>query len=190
LAAAAALQVLGDPNALGALRGCSEDSDTVQRQIDRTIEALERVERAQRDAEILVQLGQMQNATGVDADSALRHLRAESRRKLSELPGVAMLAGTSANGKPVVMLTGQIAQLSATRNGKKIVYSAKVQYVVHRMPERAIAAAVTGSAKASTSVRDARDKRRAAEVRATVLEAAVASALGSIRTALDAAAVR
>jgi hypothetical protein len=114
-----------------------------------------------------------------------------SRQKLNELPGVKVLVdGDDGAGRqtPVVLVTGSIAQLKAARDGSAIVYTAKVEYILHTMPDQSIAAKVSGSASAQASEQEANDQTRSAQLRKDVLEAAIASALRRAPPALLAAA--
>jgi hypothetical protein len=67
-----------------------------------------------------------------------------------------------------------------------VTYSAKDEYVLHRMPEQAIMGKVSGSASATASEAEVRDKRKRAELRQAVLDAAVASAVRRTPAALQA----
>ena len=113
-----------------------------------------------------------------------------SRRKLNELPRVKVLEGDDgADSKtPVVMVTASVEQLKASREGSNIVYTAKVEYVLHTMPDQSIAAKVSGSASARASEQDADDQVKSAQLRKEVLEAAIASALRRAPRAIVAAA--
>jgi hypothetical protein len=126
-----------------------------------------------------------------------------SRRKLNALPGVRVLtadasANANANGSgtvmakpsqvPTVMVTGSIQELKVSREGRSLVYSASVEYVLHSMPEQSIAATVSGRASATASEHDAQDASTLADLRRSVLEAAIASALRRAPPALLAAA--
>ena len=73
------------------------------------------------------------------------------------------------------------------REGDSVVYSAKVEYVVHRMPERAIASLVSGSARGKASSSVMQDEKRLAALRLDVLSAAVASAMRRAPEAIRAA---
>jgi hypothetical protein len=101
-----------------------------------------------------------------------------------------LVEGDDGSGKktPVVMVTGSVEQLKAAREGSSIVYTAKVEYVLHTMPEQSIAAKVSGSASAQASEQEASDQTRSAQLRKEVLEAAIASALRRAPPALIAAA--
>jgi hypothetical protein len=197
-AAAAALQELGDPDAVGPLQQHRLDkSELVRRQIKVSLASFERAESEEgaRPARLLVKLGTMKNRTTVKAPRIEAELESESRKKLDELPGVRVMSGATAaappatkNPLPVVMVTGQIQKLQASRDGTDIVYSASVEYILHTMPDESIAAKVSGSASGSLTAEEAKDETRAAELRHQVLGAAIASALRRAPRALLAAA--
>jgi hypothetical protein len=69
-----------------------------------------------------------------------------------------------------------------------VIYSATVEYMLHRMPQQSIAATFSGSASARASAEDAHDSSRAAELRRAVLDAAISSAVRRAPEALLAAA--
>jgi hypothetical protein len=196
-AAAAALQELGDADAVPALKQHRLDkSDPVRKQIKMTLAALENpAAEGARPARLLVKLGTMKNRTTVKAPRIEAELESESRKKLDELPGVRVMTGAAeappdaAKAKlPVVMVTGQIQKLQASRDGSDIVYSASVEYILHTMPDESIAAKVSGSASGTLTAEEAKDEARAAELRHQVLGAAIASALRRAPRALLAAA--
>jgi hypothetical protein len=190
-AAVAALESLGDTRAIAPLREHRLDrSDAVRKQIKASLAELE----AQAEAvkpKVLIKLGLMKNGSGVKSKKIESELAQASRKKLAELPGVkVLLEGDDGTGKktPVVMVTGSVEQLKASREGSSIVYTAKVEYVLHTMPEQSIAAKVSGSASAQASEQEANDSARSAQLRKEVLEAAIASALRRAPPALIAAA--
>ena len=192
-AAAAALKNLGDVSALGPLRAHSEKSDAVKSQIAAAIKSLEEEQTSGPKAKVLVKIGIMKNGSGVKSAKIESELADTSRRRLSELPGVRVLAvaDDSESDKtdvPMVMVTGKISELKAKREGTSIIYTASVEYVLHTMPEQSIAAKVSGQASATASESEANDKAKSAELRRSVLEAAIASALKRAPPALLAAA--
>lgn len=192
-ASAAALQELGDADAVPALKQHRLDkSDLVRKQIKATVAALEQpAAEGARPARLLVKLGTMKNRTTVKAPRIEAELESESRKKLDELPGVRVMksaAEAPPDKIPVVMVTGQIQKLQASRDGSDIVYSASVEYILHTMPDESIAAKVSGSASGSLTAEEAKDESRAAELRHQVLGAAIASALRRAPRALLAAA--
>jgi hypothetical protein len=197
-AAAAGLKNIGDKSALKPLKAHLQDpSDAVRAQIKDTIKSLEVEDKVVTDTKtkILVKLGSMRNQTNVKSTRIEAQLAEESRRKLAELPGVEVLEADQDFAKeskrrktPVVLVSGHVQKLKAAREGGEIVYSASVEYILQTMPEQSIAAKVSGSATASLTEAEAKDQKRAAELRAAVLEAAIASALRRAPRALIAAA--
>lgn len=191
-AAAAALKNLGDQRALDSLKEHRLDrNEAVRAQVKAAIASLEEERDNGARPKVLIQLGMMKNDSGVKSKRIETELADSSRRKLNELPGVRVLAadGSSPASKvPMVMVTGNVQELKASREGRGIRYSASVEYVLHTMPEQAIAAKVSGRASATASEQEASDASKLAELRRTVLEAAIASALRRCPPALMAAA--
>lgn len=200
VAAAAALKTLGDPAALEILKRYQKDeSPEVRRQVAAAIAALKAQQKhdseRRRDARILVKLGKVRNGTKVTAADAELTVKRASRDQLDQLPGVALLAASEDAEKvsqkhklPVALLTGSIRELNAAREGGEVVYSAQVEYVVHRMPEQSIVAKVSGRASARASEIETRDRVKREALREEVLDAAVASAMKRAPRALLAAA--
>jgi HEAT repeat protein len=193
-ASAAALQELGDPACVPALKLHRLDrSDAMRQQVKVTLATFEAAaEGGMRPARLLVKLGPMKNQTPVKAARIEAELESESRKKLDALPGVRVLAqaaqGDAEKKLPVVMVSGQIQKLQASRDGTDIIYSASVEYILHTMPDESIAAKVSGSASGTLTAEEAKDEARAAELRHQVLGAAIASALRRAPRALLAAA--
>ncbi|MEZ4226639.1 MAG: HEAT repeat domain-containing protein [Polyangiaceae bacterium] len=191
-AAAAALKVLGDPAAIPALERHKKDtSPAVRSQIKSSIAALKSAASSISDKpRILVKLGRMKDARGVRS-GLLGEVEQASRKKFGELPGIRVVAAEpDSDGKslPLVMVTGQVRKLNTSSQGDSVVYSASVEYMVHRMPEQAIAGTVSGSASTTASRAEARDRRRNIELKRAVLAAAVESAVRRAPEALAAAA--
>jgi len=199
-AAAAALKNLGDQAALPALQAHRGDkSEAVRAQVKAAIRSLEEERLTGPKPKVLIKLGMMKNESGVKSKKIESELADSSRRKLSALPGVRVIAADGSgpsidpnpgkpNNVPMVMVTGNISELKASREGRSITYSASVEYVLHTMPEQAIAAKVSGRASATASEREAADAAALAELRRSVLEAAIASAVRRTPPALMAAA--
>jgi len=204
-AAAAALRVLGDRRALKALRERLNDpSQAVRSQIESSIAALEPDEPAEGSqaaaarAEVLVQLGEIsaphdQELPKQARAKLLKHFRRDSRKNLGQLPGVQVLPDVSGaatqtgRSLPLVMVTGRLRSAKMTQEGDQVVYSAKVEYIMHRMPGRAIASLVSGSAKAKAESAVARDEKRLAELRQEAVSAAISSAMRRAPDAIRAA---
>jgi hypothetical protein len=196
VAAAAALKTLGDASATVVLKEYRLDrSHALRRQVNETILALEAGGAVGGPAKLFVRLGSLKNGTHVKSKNVDRAFKDASREKLSALPGISVLeeneaipSGAKQRKLPVVMLTGRVQRLKVSREGSDLVYSAKVEYILHKMPQQSIAATLSGSASARTTVIEARDKQRAAQLRQAVLDAAVASAIRRASEALLAAA--
>ena len=199
-AAAAALKALGSPHALPALlRSKGDSSPAVRAQIQSAIASLEQKQAEQRAAadskRILVEMGKVSSPQGSSKSRLMQQLKNESRKKLAELPGVSVVPESGSAERlsgqkqlPVVLLTGRLRKLQRQRDGQSVVYSATVEYVVHKMPGRTIAAKVSGSARVESDVSEARDSRGRSKLRQDVLNAAVASAMRRAPQALLAAA--
>jgi len=199
-AAAAALKNLGDQAALPVLKAHRSDkSEAVRAQVAAAIKSLEEERLTGPKPKVLIKIGMMKNGSGVKSKRIESELADSSRRKLGELPGVRVLAADGSGSAPVagtgkpstvpmVMVSGNVSELKALREGRSIIYSASVEYVLHTMPEQAIAAKVSGRASATATERDAQDASVLAEIRRSVLEAAIASAVRRAPPALLAAA--
>lgn len=193
-AAAAALKVLGNRAAIPSLKQHRLDrSSAVRAQVQASIAALERIHHGK--AKLLIKLGKIRDGAGVRSRAVISVLVQASRDKLGQLPGVRVLddsadyqAAARRGDPPVVMITGRLKRLGASRQGGEIVVSAKIEYVVHRMPERSIAATVSGSASTTASSADLRDRTRMAALQHAVLVAAVDSAVRRAPPALASAA--
>jgi hypothetical protein len=191
-AAVAALESLGDQRAIAPLKEHRLDrSAPVRQQIKASLAELEAQGLQAPKPKVLVKLGTMKNGSGVKSKRIETDLAQASRQKLGELPGVKVLGeGDDGAGRktPIVMVTGSVETLKASREGSAIVYTAKVEYVLHTMPDQSIAAKVSGSASAQASEQEANDQVKSAQLRKDVLEAAIASALRRAPPALVAAA--
>ncbi len=176
-AAAAGLKNLGDQAALPALKAHRSDkSEAVRAQVSAAIKTLEEERLTGPKPRVLVKIGMMKNGSGVKSKRIENELADSSRRKLGELPGVRVLAadGSGPNSDassgrpstvPMVMVTGNVSELKASREGRSITYSASVEYVLHTMPEQAIAAKVSGRASATATEQDAQDASVLANIR-------------------------
>jgi hypothetical protein len=197
-ASAAALKALGDPRALPALKQKRLDkSVAVRSQVEATIAALNEASGSAEtySPKVLVMLGAVRNGTTIKSKTLDGTLERTSREKLSALPEVEVLASADDMEKtaqkkklPVVMLTGKLRRFKASREGTEVVYTASIEYIVHRMPGQTIAGTVSGSASARATTEEASDRKKSAELQRAVLEAAIGSAMRRAPQALLAAA--
>ncbi len=91
---------------------------------------------------------------------------------------------------PRVLLSGKISKLERRLDGTQPVYTARVEFVVHEMPSKAIKGKVSGSASARVHAQDVRTKRSMRKLRREVMAAAISSAMRRAPQALKAAAGR
>ena len=183
-AAAAALKTLGDPEALPALKQSRLDrSPIVRQQVQESIVSLET---RMKEVRVLVQVGMMKDrsASGKQAVAVLDHA---SRKTLQSMPTINVVGDSDdvmsvakRRNLPAVMMTGSIRSLDAQGE----FYTAKVEYVLHKMPEQAIAGKVSGSASAKVTSVELSDPHRRDKLREEVLFAAVESALKRAQPAL------
>ncbi len=142
--------------------------------------------------DVLIRLGHVRNGARAASGRLEKTVRDVSRVSFSALPGVRVLADEAiaeqVNDSGTVLVTAKVQQLSVESAGPQLVYSAVVEYTLHRMPEQAIAATLRGRASVRTTAAEMRAPGRASALRASVLRAAVASAIRPATDALRAAA--
>lgn len=196
-ASAAALKHHGSRKSVSALKRHADDpSPAVRKQIEATLAALTPdKQRSLKGAKVLVQVGTIKVRSSGSGKKLSEELAAVSRAKLAELPGVVVLEAEERGNEvakkakvPLVMVTGNLRSLEASTEGSSVVYSAVVEYVVHRMPAQDIAGTVSGSARTRASAKEARNKQTRAVLQRSVVEAAVQSAARRAESALLAAA--
>jgi len=196
-ASAAALGTLGDPAALPALKRAAGDSNrAVRRRVKVTIASLEKEKRlqvkARRSAKVLVKIGRFKTRAHGDTSEALGAAAQASRKALGRMHQVAVLnasedprVAAKKHNRPVVVMRANLSHLSASREGRNTVVSAKVDFVVEKYPEHSIMGRLSGNASAKSEV----DSRRArVQLQEEAVDAAVKSALSSSEKALLAAA--
>jgi hypothetical protein len=191
-AAAAALKIMGDSRAIEPLKKHRGDaSEAVRAQIRASISALEARDAALREPpRVLVKLGKARNQSNAD-----RQVFMSSRRRLDAMPGIQVLPDDDEVARaaekqdiPVVLVTTRIEKLLLEHDGADLVYQARVEYLVHRMPGEALAARVAGSASETASIEETRDVAKNDELRRSVLDAAIRSAMRNAPRAVFAAA--
>lgn len=185
-AAAAALKSLGDKRALPALRRASTDrSEAVRNQVASAIDALDGLV----DAAFLVDLGDVENDGSAREKGLLEHLRKVTRRRLSRVPGVEFKGGQkNAKALPELLLDAKLSRVRVKRSSSALAVSAKVDFVVSRMPGREIKGRLTGNATVHGDPKTDRSARDLRQLRLEAIEAATDSALQNASRALRAAA--
>jgi hypothetical protein len=199
-AASAALGQLGDGAAMGALRQAHarESTPSVKAQFESTMRKLAgggSAPAAVGRAKFLVALGRIDIRSGVSATGfTSANLKATTRSKLSQVPGVEMLAegadagvASKSRGLPTFTLDGSLTKLAKNASSGGVSYSARVEFLIRKMPEQAIKGTMSGAAQAEADSREIRGPRELEQLQSDAVTAAVESALRGAPPALEAA---
>jgi hypothetical protein len=178
-ASAAALKTLADPRSREALVAAQNDSsDAVQNQVAAAIRALD----AAASVAYVVGLGEVEG----DSTAAGKSLQKVARRRLSRLPSVKVKGDADPTSTlPELLLDARISRLKEKRSNSGVEISAKVDFVLSRMPGREIKGRLTGAATVRGSVH-ARP-RELEQLKMEAVEAATDSALDNVERVLRAA---
>jgi len=198
-AAAAALGALGDPAAASALdrAALAESSPGARAQMRTASLALQRAAQGPwRDARYVVQLGSMRNPSGVRGEQAVAVLRAATLARARSIKGAVVTDGSDASvareadqrGVPVLMLDGLLQSITQGRRDAQASVSAKVEFVVWRLPEQMLRGSLSGAATSFGSVRALSNPLAAAELQDQAIQGAVESALSGADRGLAMAA--
>jgi hypothetical protein len=195
-AAGAALGAHGDAGAIGALRAASskEGTASVKAQLETTIKRLASSASSAKP-KFLVALGRLDTRTRDAGPSIVSTLKSATRARISQVPGVELLAeGTdgSAVGKsrglPVLYVDGMITQLSKAQKANDVSYSARVEYMIRKIPEQSLKGTMTGRAEALADVRSVRGQTELSQLQVDAVAAAVDSAMKGASISFEAAA--
>ena len=141
---------------------------------------------------LLVKLGDMKTEPAQRSLSPA--LVNASRAAIADIPGVTLMGegedaeAMAAKGSTVVVISGKLRELGQAREGDEVVMSAKVEYVLYKLPGRAIAAIVNGGAKARVGASSVKTTSGRQQLEREVVSAAVESAARRAPAALQAAA--
>jgi hypothetical protein len=203
-AAAAALGSLGDPRSIPPLKTAfaAEAVADVKAEMDRTIRRLTTASPAapapaaapQAKARFLVALGRLENKSGLAVDKLAPALKSNTRSRMSQVPGVEVLAdGTDpgVEGKsrnlPAFTVDGSLTKLDKQQGSDNVGYSARVEYVIRKMPEAKLSGTMRGSAAAFADAKEVRGPDELAQLQIDALAAAVEAALKGASPTLEAA---
>ncbi len=199
-AAAAALGALGDAAALPALRAAlaAEATPGVKAQIEQTIQRLSSSASPSRPAgkaKFLVSVGKVENKSSVSDSTIPGTLRGAARSRIAAVPGVELLAegaDASAEGKsrglPTFTLDSSLTQLAKRTGRDGIGYSARVEFVIRRMPDQVLKGTMAGTAQALADAAQVRGQNELVQLQNDAIGAAVDTALQSAGKTLEAAA--
>ncbi|MCC6556466.1 MAG: HEAT repeat domain-containing protein [Polyangiaceae bacterium] len=194
-AAAAALGARGDAAAVPALQAAlgGEATATVRAQIESSVQRLSKKAPSAK-VKFLVSLGKFENRSGVKDTAIGGLLKDETRAKVAQVPGIELLAegadlaATAKSRKlPAFTLDGSVTQLAKGQSGADVTYSAKVEYLIRKMPEQALKGSMSGAAKALADARQVRGPSELLQLQRDALAGAVESALKGASPALEAA---
>jgi len=185
-AAAAALAVLGQREAIDALRAhlAHEKVPVVRSQLESAVRKLEAGASASEGARVLVKVGQLTNLSGPRGERLTDAFRGATRSRAAALPGVE-LVGDSSEGRhesesrklPLLVLDGVLNQLWQGAQGERMMVSARVEYVFRKMPDGALTGSVSGTARALDRGKARADQNSVARLEMQALEGAVESAM-------------
>jgi len=194
--AAAALASMGDAAAAGALKSAiaREKDASIKAQMET---ALQKIQKPKIQAKYLVKLGKVENKSSVSQDSLTKLLKTHSEKQMGAVAGVEVvtegdLAATAkSRNLPAFLLDGALKELAEDKSKDGVGVSAKVEYVIRKIPDQALKGSMTGSAKA---IGDPAQIKRVtgamAQLQNDAIEGAVESACKGLGTALDAASKR
>ncbi len=195
-AAAAALGALGNPASVTALKAAlaGETTVSVKAQIESTIKRLSSAPASNVKAKFLVSLGKIENRSGVSGASIATALKATTRTKIAQVPGVELLdegadlAAVSKSRKlPAFTLDGSLTQLAKKEGNNAVSYSARVEYLIRKMPEQALKGTMSGAAQALADNKEIRGQTQLTQLQMDALAGAVESAMKGASPALEAA---
>ncbi|MEJ7728166.1 MAG: HEAT repeat domain-containing protein [Polyangiaceae bacterium] len=195
-AAAAALAALGDSAALPALRSAaSRESGSVKSQMETSIKRLTAGSSQTGRTRFLVALGRVDARTQGASPGIMSTLRAASRNKIAQVPGVELLAdGTDggaeskSRGLPVLFVDCALTQLARGDTKSDVSYAARVEYLIRKVPEQTLKGTMTGRAEALADVRAVRGRGELAQLQVDAVTAAVDSAMKGATVSFEAAA--
>lgn len=176
-AAAAALQRLGDRSSLPHLLPLLEDeSPAVRRQVQVAVAAL----KAEPETEhVDVEVGRVRRVRGV-GDAALSPLIvATAKSTLRRLPGVRVTVREA----PGLLLEGQLLSLDGQARKHAYTVSARVEFVITRMPHRLIHGRASGAATAYGEVDAHKRPESLRRLEREAVQAATQSALADASAA-------
>lgn len=199
-AAAAGLGAVGDPAATVALRAAlaRETTPNVQAQIESTIKRLGAGATSKATASkprFLVALGRLENRSSVSAPEVATALLAATRTKMGAIPGIEILAegaDASAAGKsrnlPAFTVDGSLTELAKKQSRSGVSYSARVEYLIRKMPEQSLKGTMSGNAQAQADTKEIHGQTELSQLQIDAVSGAIDSALRGASPALEAAA--
>ncbi len=199
-AAAAALGTLGDANAAPALRAAldHEAETAVKVQIDGALKKLGSAAPSRQapagKAKFLVSLGKIENRSSATGDSLVAAFKSSTRSRLAEVPGVEVMAdgddGTAEGSRrnlPVFTVDGSLTKLDKKQGSDGVSFSARVEYLIRKMPDHTLKGTMAGSAQALAAQSQIRGPSQLSDLQMDAVSGAIDSAFKGAPKALEAA---
>ena len=194
VAAALGLGTLGDADALAALKSAAGRESTAS--VKSAMQAaVRKLSRGSAKARFLVAVGTIKNESGVSGPKIASMLKSSARSKAAQVPGVELLADGSdlgaasrSRGLPAFAIDGKLVKLSRSDSSGEVGFSAKVEFLVRKVPEQALKGTMRGSATALGGVRVGARPDQIARLQIEAVSAAVESAMKGCKPVLEASA--
>jgi hypothetical protein len=199
-AAAAGLGAIGDPGALVALRLAltKETTPNVQGQFETTIKRLASSPGTKANTSkprFLIALGRLENRSGVSAPEVAAALKAATRAKMAAVPGIEVLSegtdistASKSRNLPAFTVDGSLTELAKKQSRDGVSFSARVEYLIRKMPEQSLKGTMSGNAQAEADTREIRGQSELSQLQLDAVGAAIDSAMRGASPALEAAA--
>ena len=199
-AAAAGLGAVGDPAAIVALRLAltRETTPNVQAQFETTIKRLGTTTGSKANLgkpRFLISLGRLENRSAVTAPKIATTLKAATRAKMAAVPGIEVLtdgadisAASKSRNLPAFTVDGSLTELAKKQSAGGVSYSARVEYMIRKMPEQSLKGTMSGNAQAQADTKEIRGQSELSQLQIDAVGAAIDSALRGASPALEAAA--
>jgi hypothetical protein len=195
-AAAAGLGALGDAGALPALNAAlsKETASNVKAQFTTTIKKLSGSAASAAKPRFLIALGRLENKSGVSGSEIASALKSGTRSKMAQVPGIEVVAdgtdisaASKSRGLPAFTVDGSLMQLAKKQSSDGVGYSARVEYLIRKMPEQALKGTMSGNAQALADAKQVRGQTELAQLQIDAVSAAIDSALKGVSPTLEAA---
>jgi hypothetical protein len=199
-AAAAGLGAIGDPAAIVALRSAltRETTPNVQAQLESTIKRLGTATASKASTSkprFLIALGRLENRSGAGNAEVATALKAATRAKMAAVPGIEVLsdgadisAASKSRNLPAFTVDGSLTELAKKQSRDGVSFSARVEYLIRKMPDHSLKGTMSGNAKAQADTKEIHGQNELAQLQSDVIGAAIDSALKGASPALEAAA--
>jgi hypothetical protein len=199
-AAAAGLGAIGDAGALVALKQAlaRETTPNVQAQFETTIKRLGAAKGSKANLSkprFLISLGHLENRSSITAPEVATALKAATRAKMAAVPGIEILtdgtdiaAASKSRNLPAFTVDGSLTELAKKQSAGGVSYSARVEYLIRKMPEQSLKGTMSGNAQAQADTKEIHGQTELAQLQVDAVGAAIDSALRGASPALEAAA--